>query len=236
MVKAHSKIMFVHGWGFGGAVWNMFIEQHFAEFPVDKVCFFSATSDLIDSVVGTEFLEETVIVAWSMGGLLGIEWALRQPDKIKALILLNSLPRFLTAPDWHYGLDKRQIEDLAYRAKKNMTKALAYFSCLIALGGPSKREAIRYLQGVAHAQSFSPSSLITGLDRLSNWDLRISFSQLNCPILVVLGDADRLVPAAASTALQALNPNIETVVLGSCSHAAFVNCPKQVADQIKGYL
>jgi pimeloyl-ACP methyl ester carboxylesterase len=56
------------------------------------------------------------------------------------------------------------------------------------------------------------------------------------PVLLIGGDADRLVPVASMRRAAARNPRWETTILAGVGHTPQLEVPEVVADTIDGWL
>lgn len=108
-----DPLLFVHGWMMSSAVWKKQI-QHFAK--THQVIVFDLTgygqSDKpeieynpdvwmadIDAVIAHCNLDKPTFIGWSMGGSLGMGYAVSRPDALGSLVLVDSTPLLVAPPD-----------------------------------------------------------------------------------------------------------------------------------------
>jgi len=72
--------------------------------------------------------------------------------------------------------------------------------------------------------------------RMTEADLRGALTQVRCPVLLVLGDHDALVPVSAAAAVRSLNPAISVAIISDAGHAPFLSHPSQFVDVIRRFL
>jgi len=74
------------------------------------------------------------------------------------------------------------------------------------------------------------------LNALAEQDYREALAGLRCPVLVILGDNDPLVPAGVAEDIRALNPGAQVRVLRDCAHAPFLSHPQECQRMIEEFL
>jgi len=78
--------------------------------------------------------------------------------------------------------------------------------------------------------------LLGGLDLLRDTDLRSRLADVQCPVLVLGGDSDPVVPAAAMQTLADGLPRAELKVLPGVGHLPLLSHPDEVLPLISGFL
>jgi len=92
------------------------------------------------------------------------------------------------------------------------------------------REAVR-THGAARLDA-----LVSGLARLRDSDLRRALPLVRVPALVVAGQRDRLIRAAAVRALAAGLPDARYVEIAGAAHVPFLSHPVQFVQHLTGFL
>ena len=59
-----------------------------------------ATIDAATAAIG----EPVVVVGWSLGGQVALQWALARPDRVRRLVLVATTPSFVTRDGWRSAL------------------------------------------------------------------------------------------------------------------------------------
>ena len=178
-----------------------------------------ANARLLDRFI-TEVIGTPVILAGnSMGGLITILETAANPDAIDGVVLIDpALPLPLQKPDWEVS-----AQFLVY--------ALPGLGDLAA-----RRRPATPAQASARARVFlaSARSLLRVLGRRQRY-ARV-MAGIDVPVLLIGGDADRLVPVAAIRQAGARNPRWETVILAGVGHTPQLEVPGAVAVAIRGWL
>jgi pimeloyl-ACP methyl ester carboxylesterase len=209
----------------------------------------------ITEVIGTP----VILVGNSMGGLITILETAANPSAIRGVVLIDpALPLPLQKPDWEIsaqfllyalpglgglavakGLSSispeagvQQLLRLCFadpsRADPEMIKAE------IALA--TRRLPATPAQASARARVFlaSARSLLRVLGRRQRYARMMA--GIDVPVLLIGGDADRLVPVAAVRQAAARNPRWETIILAGVGHTPQLEVPGAVAAAIREWL
>jgi pimeloyl-[acyl-carrier protein] methyl ester esterase len=178
--------------------------------------------------ISQDLPHSSVLVGWSLGGLVAIRLARLLRRRTRALVLIAGTPCFGRRRDWVRALPAAQFAAMTARVRQDSRSALKYFADLASLGD----RAARQVRAALRVADLSPPAdvLLRDIDLLRTADLRQELKELQLPIRVILGARDRLVDAASRTALRELNPHIVVDVLELCAHAPFLSEPLRVAE------
>jgi pimeloyl-[acyl-carrier protein] methyl ester esterase len=79
-------------------------------------------------------------------------------------------------------------------------------------------------------------TLLDGLNILKQSDLRPSLSRLKCPVSVILGGRDKLIPVSVGQQLPQLNAGCEVNILDQAGHVPFLSHQQEVLAVIARFL
>jgi len=159
------------------------------------------------------------IVGWSLGAMLAIEYAARQPGKVAQLVLLSPTARFCSAPGYRWGKPASEVRALKLGLRRNRDAALTRFYQLCFAPETVPHGKINeHLQEMA---AVSDEALLAGLDYLEREDLRGSLASVRAEVVVIHGAEDTVVPHQASAALAATlsGPIRARIVVEGAGHA-----------------
>ncbi|MCW5772970.1 MAG: alpha/beta hydrolase [Rhodospirillaceae bacterium] len=158
-------------------------------------------------------LDKFDLAGFSLGGWLAAEYAIRQPERLRRLVLVAPVGLAVAsapAPD----LFKIPPQELPVYLAHDPMAALRYFP---AGPDPAFEARIgRELMGLAKLIGDQPQ----GNPRLAPW-----LHRLRMPTLVLWGAEDRLRPTAQSEAWLALLPNARAEIVPATGHLVFEETP-----------
>lgn len=232
-------LVLIHGWGFGRGVWNSFIpylEDRWRITCVDlpgygkKEKSVSADIDQIVNNMEADIPENSVLFAWSLGGLIATKLAEVRKD-IEALVLVAHSPTLLNKMDWQHGISAVDFNELEKYLSINKTKAMQKFARLVAMGDKNSRKTISTLEE-SSGESPESETLKQGLDILRQTDLREMLAKQQRPTGMIFGENDVLVKYSTGKALREIRPDIQVIKIAEAGHAPFVSRPRETADAL----
>lgn len=181
--------------------------------------------------------ERAVWLGWSLGGLVALAAALRDPARVEALILMTATPRFVRAVDWTPAMPMDTLDSFHDALLADPAATLERFLALQVRGGESPRETLRALRhGLAERPAPDPQALAAGLDLLREEDLRGPLPDLAPPSLWIFGQRDMLVPAGVAERVDMLLAEVKTEVIAGAAHAPFLSHPAETSAAIGAFL
>src|SRR3569833_3218088 len=169
------------------------------------------------------------LVAGRDGRHVAMHIALAAPARVKRLILVASSPRFVTDEDWPHAMNPAVLAGFAQALEQDYRATRERFLSLqVTTATAEGRETLRALRAMLLQQS-PPSlpALRAGLAILQTADLRTELSALACPLQMILGARDRLVPAAVGVDVQRTAPAAQAHVMTDAAHAPFLSHPRE---------
>jgi pimeloyl-[acyl-carrier protein] methyl ester esterase len=241
-VKNRKTLCFLHGWGIDNRVWANFEKGFMPEWNVktpllpgyDGTVPRAVDMDAVAREVMSEIPEDSILIGWSLGGMIGIRVATLKP--IRKLIMLAAAPCFVKKHDWPCGTENEIMESLIQRMKRDTDRALREFALLCSKGDSRPRTTYQVFTQLLKDNKAHINTLINGLDLLLKTDLRVEFSGLKCKVGVILAAHDHLLPFAAGAAMHSLRSGLELDVIKGAGHAPFISCPGQVRRSLLSML
>jgi pimeloyl-ACP methyl ester carboxylesterase len=192
-----------------------------AEYTLD-----SLTAHVLE-VLGALGLERAMLVGVSLGGAIATRVALRAPDRVTALVLLNAV-----------GLARVRLVALARllpgalapvlpRVVRRWMFALALRSVYGELGTPTHTDVDQYF-----APARDPAFVRSLWWLLQEIDWQVldarAMRELRPPVLAIWGTHDRLIPPRGVDALLQNAPDAQLVLIAGAGHAAAEEAPAAV--------
>ncbi len=238
-VGSGPPLVMLPGWGMHSGMWGEFAQalaRHFTLVRVDLPGHGAAPSrrsweltDLIGELARLE--REAFWLGWSLGGQLLMALADRRPERVRGLALLAANPRFVAAAGWP-GMDPRLFDAFRRQLREDPSSTLRRFLGLIAQGAP-RSVARKVRQQWRSAPPPAPADLCRGLDLLARLDLRSRLASIRCPVVIVGGERDALVPPEALRRAAAFFPEAHLVMVGAGGHVPFLVEPDSLAERIR---
>jgi pimeloyl-ACP methyl ester carboxylesterase len=210
---------------------------------------------LLDNFVREVAGAPAILVGNSMGGLISIMQTATAPDTVSGLVLIDpALPPPRRAPDRQVagqfllyalpGLGEFYVRTMLSRPPQQAVQRVielcfadpsradpAMLTASIALAAERQSQPVR-----ARDQAFLAASRslmrVVGLRR-RYWEMMAS---VRVPVLLIGGEADRLVPVASMREAAARNPRWETAILPGVGHTPQLEVPDNVIDTLRDWL
>jgi pimeloyl-ACP methyl ester carboxylesterase len=197
----------------------------------------------VDALLGELGVSSAAVVGNSMGGFIGIELAIRFPERVERLVLVSAAGLSI-----EYLRNERALAVLG--AIEN--RLAAYSGWLASRSDALARRpgARRMIFGiVAKRPDRLPGPLIAeqvrgsgkpgflpALDALTDYPIRDRLGEIACPTLIVWGAEDKLVPARDADEFARLIPNSRKVVWPETGHVAMLERPEAFNALVQAFL
>ena len=252
-IKIHKEVygqgkplVLIHGWSMHTGIWRIFAQQlsqhyqvicldlpgHGLSETVEPYTLECISEALIEAVPESSFS----VLGWSLGASVALTMARQYPQRVNSLMLLAGNPKFVQQDEW-VGVDPKLLEDFGNNLSLNCSETLLLF---LALQVNSLPDAKSILKGLRNAlQECDPPAenvLQSGLDILKQADLRPGLIALECPVSIIQGDKDTLVPVQASRDMKKIQPASELNIIAGAGHVPFLSHPSQVIEIINRFI
>lgn len=230
---SRPNLVLLHGWGVNRCVWQPLVDdlqQEYTVYAPDLLGYGQRESvppryDLASLAheISTVVPDHAVILGWSLGGLVALQLALTQPERLAKLVLVGTTPRFACGPDWEHGVEAAVVQRFAADLARDYDRALMRFLLLQAGRLTHARSLARGLSAhIASCGRPAPQVLELGLRLLLSTDMRNSLHRVHTPVHIIHGALDRLIPPGAAKYLATHLPTARLTMLPLAGHAPFV--------------
>ena len=177
-----------------------------------------------------------MILGWSLGGQVALEWARLRPERVGALVLMSTTPCFVQRPDWPHAMAEATLRQFGDELSVAYRQTLQRFVALQVQGSEHSREALASLRSQLFVRGEpSPQALRDSLKLLASSDLRSGIGAISQPALMIAGDRDMLTPIAAARWLASALPRASLVVVPGAAHAPFLSHPEAVVEALDAF-
>ena len=246
---AGPPLVLLHGWAMHSGLWGALAPRLAQGFRVHAVDLpghgFSApvasfTHESVVRALDAAFAAERTpldVVGWSLGGQIALAWALAHPHRIARLVLVASTPRFVAGDGWEHAMSPETLRRFGDELEVAWKATVLRFLTLQMRGCEHGHAALAVLRGELFARGEPSRRVLTeALAALAATDLRADVGRVAQPALVVAGNRDTLVPAAAGAWLAAAMGNARFAAIDGAAHAPFLSHPGEFGHAISGFL
>jgi proline iminopeptidase len=195
--------------------------------PAIETCTLEQMADDVASLCRTLEIHRPIILGHSAGGFVALTLAVRHPEVVGRLILLDTaaatadLDGTLDLLDQRRGVEARQAAARLF-AGDTSPSAMEDFGRLVLpayVGDPATFGPIA--ESLARS-SFNPEvSTFWSRQCALRYNLRPRLTEIHAPTLVVVGELDWVTPPSASRAIAAKLPEAEIEILPGAGHFLF---------------
>jgi proline iminopeptidase len=209
----------------------------------------------LDEVREHFHLDKVVLLGHSWGTVLALEYALRHPERVSRLVLMDPAPassadinrfRKERVEEWPVLMELRKaIADTTAYKEADPEAVVAYyrvhFKPALARSEDFEKLMIRMQarfieqgkEGILKSRAVEDRLVNETWASPNGYDLHPKLKGLNIPALVITGDHD-FFPFAAEHIAQAI-PGARLVTLKDCGHFPYLECPVPLRDEIDAF-
>jgi class 3 adenylate cyclase len=193
----------------------------------------SFDEDLLAVLAASEGSGQVVLVAWGLSGVGTIGFSVRYPERVRALILVNSFAHYVREADYPWGLPRASLDRRMIVLKEGRDSG-----AVLEWIAPSRRGDERFRAWWARAQRLGVSveELGGAQQVVFESDVRPLLASVSVPTLVLHRQDDHVVHLGAGQYLAEHIPGARFVVLPGADHAFFAGDVDAVADEIEDFL
>jgi len=254
-----TDIVLLHGWGMHSGIWQslpqqlaqQMTQQHritTIDLPGHGNSSATIKTDTLEKLAETiapHLPTQAIIIGWSLGGMAAMQLALMLPEKISRLILITSSARFTQTNNlninqtghWPHAMAPEVLQQFSQMLQQDPQATLRRFLSLQLRGCDNERELLRQLLQLLN-QSDMPNNdaLRDTLNILAKSDLRHQIKNINCPVRLIYGQHDRIVPSSVGDTMTNCLPNAKQHTIAGAGHAPFLSHPEKFLELLNKYL
>lgn len=193
---------------------------------------FDLFADDVMAVLDAEGVKSAVWAGLSMGGFTAMRAALKAPDRVAALVLMDTSAR---RDPWHKRMQHVLMRGLV---RAFGPRAVAGEIETMMFGATTRREQPALVQAWREdfLQCHVPSALAVARALAHRDDLRARLPRIHCPTLVLVGSEDIALPSAQSRDIAALIPGAQFVEVPGVGHLSTVEAPARLTRHIEAFV
>lgn len=239
---AGRPVVLVHGWPVSHEMWeyqvNALVTAGYRCISYDRRGFgqsdkpwtgydYNTLTDDLHELMLTLDLRDVVLVGFSMGGgevarYLGRYGASRVS---KAVLISTVVPLLLKSDDHEEGVPKEVFDEMIAKIHDDRPAFLTEFGKQFFNEGILNKPVSQEIQNWMHqlAVVASPRATAECVRSFSETDFRTDLSTVTVPVMIIHGDADKIVPIGATSELASLQlPNAAYYRFEDAPHGLFI--------------
>ena len=201
--------------------------------PLDRRYNFELFERTIDGLLAELGIDQTAIAVHDLGGPVGVHWAIRNPERVTKIALLNTLlyPEFSDAV-------LEFVRDLRNPASRDKLTSPEGLESMLRLGLADQcyltdelLQAVREpFQTRESRRALAAAGIQLELEGFAEIARRLH--ELRMPVRVIYGARDQVLPDVADTMARVERdlPQTVTTALPDCGHFLQEEAPKQVGE------
>ena len=246
---AGAPLVLLHGWGLHGGLFAPLLPAlarrhrvHVVDLPGHGYSppAESATLDAMVDAVADAVADERrplAVLGWSLGGLVAMRWARRDPARVARLALVTTSPRFVAGDGWTHAMSAQALERFGDEFAASWKLTMQRFLALQVHGSEAGRATLAALRHKLYERGEPSRAALAGaLRTLAAADLRADAGAIAARTLVISGERATLAPASAGAWLAAAMPHATYVRIDGAAHAPFLSHRDAFDRALDGFL
>lgn len=240
MTAKAVPVTLLHGWGIDSTIWQPLVQRlkpAFAPLSLDLPGYGTRqamhddwTLDSLATDVLAHAPQHSILIGWSLGGLLALYIAAHYPTDIRAVMTLASSPAFVQREHWPWAMEQASFHAFKQHCQDDPESCLRQFKRLISHG--ADKDTIRGVQRLDC--QIAPHALAKGLELLELGDLRAQLPSVQRPVVHLLAQHDALIPASLGVPLAQLSPQAKVHIIDGASHALPFSHSQVIVSHLEG--
>ena len=215
-----------------------------------------AISNILHSILEELQVEQPVIVGWSLGGVVSLQYALEHESNVSALILVDSLPTARLIPTLGYlpSIPHSALRRPSKRSFPLRFQGLFIEKLLTLISKSPLRKVVAMLLVVLLATGKKPSKQLVAwttkvllknlnikaffqvLSGMVEFDIIHKLSEITVPTLVIHGLEDRFVPTEYASLLHQNITNSKLKLFKGAGHCPQLEKPDEFNNTLMEFL
>jgi proline iminopeptidase len=196
---------------------------------------FCSDADALREYLG---FEKVAVLGYSFGGFIALEYALRYPERLSHLILLDTAPAFdygeeIEANARRKGATPEQLEalDAAVDDEAEFWDLLKRIEPLYFHTFDADLAERVLGKTIVCVEAADAGEALT-----EEWDLTLRLGEISAPTLILVGRDDFITPPSQAKIMHERIPNSELVIFERSGHFPHVEEPEAFFAAVRGWL
>jgi len=188
-------------------------------------------ADAYTALLDSLHIEKAAILGLSAGGMSAAQFALRHPDRCRALILADAITK---APPPSSAKIVETVNSLPYWLAWLVTRFAVHVGLLLMIRDAETRSMMQvfFENNPISERCAGVRNDLAQVHALDDF----KWEQIRVPTLLIHGDKDKLIPLGYSQAVARRIPNAELVVVKGGGHECLVSHQREIAPKLNAFL
>jgi len=228
-----KTMVLIHGWGTDGRIWQRQVAAFQDQLQVLTPTISAWKPRLLRDYLQGLPLGESLLVGWSLGGMLLLETLAQMKVSPGGLVLVGTCASFCRHADYPWGQPAAVVRAMRRALQDDPRKVLEDFAFRCLAPG---EENFRPETAALFGSTAPPDNLGPGLNYLLSQDLRPQLSQVPGAAVIIQGDQDRIVPPAQAEFLKERIPDARLYLLPGAGHLPFVTQARAFNEMLREWI
>ena len=234
-MSKHVDLLFIQGWSVSEDFYADWIHSLSKELMGNRSIQIIACPERLDigwlEHLAKEYVStNTVIIGWSLGGMLAIKLAtyLEGANKsYRRLVTLMSSPKFVESTNFQCGMKRQEFADFVSSVSDDRA-IVKTFPFLCSKGAPKQSSLLKRVRKQYDLCLLEESKRSQSLKLLGELDVQQELADLTQSALMIFGDQDVLVKQSCALEIKNQFTDHKIVVIDSVAHFPFVDSVGQL--------
>ncbi len=191
-----------------------------------------AYADAVCAVINELDIQQIALLGHSLGGYTALDFAARHPERLAALGLAHSHP--FPDPAERLTVRRRSIE-LLQQGKKDLYVAQLFGGLFDPAFAAQHPDAVERM--IERAKTFSTEGIIAAIEAMmGREDHTITLRDIACPVLLLMGETDALIPPALLNDFIHLPRLTDIHILPGVAHMGMLEAPERVVEILEKFM
>jgi len=187
-------------------------------------------ADDLKALLDTQGVQDPHFVGLSMGGMIGMTFALKYPGVFRSLVLCDTTSRYPAEARGIWADRIRLATEQGMEPLVQPTLERWFTEPYLQKGGP----AVEKVAGMIRS---TPAMGYVGCcHAIPMIDVTSRLAEIECPIQVIVGEQDAGTPVAMAQEIHHAAPNSELVIIPDASHLSNMEQPQAFDKALTGFL
>ena len=242
---AGKDVVLLHGWGMHSGIWDGILPELVSRYRVTLIDLpghgrsvpAGFTLDGLVNDLNEIMPVHSILVGWSLGAIVAQRFAITFPEKLDKLILVSGTPRFVDEDGWPHATRQEVFSQFSHDLAQDYQSTLKRFIYLQSRGSEKAGETQKQLhETMVNGPQPDSVSLRCGLDILGSADLREELNKIQCPVQLIMGERDTLVPVEVGNNIIEMLDKANLEIIPGAGHAPFLSRPAKFIQVVNSFI